>query len=76
MVYPETFNGFQVDGPETWTEFHKRDYQPKPFEDYDVDVKIHACGICGSDLHTISGGVCLHQISLGFCSTEAHNVQN
>lgn len=58
MVYPDTFTGFQIDGPESWTDFKKRDYQPKPFGDYDVDVKIHACGICGSDLHTISGGVC------------------
>jgi len=22
----------------------------------DVDVKIEACGVCGSDVHTISGG--------------------
>lgn len=22
----------------------------------DVDVKVEACGVCGSDVHTISGG--------------------
>ncbi|CAK4145131.1 unnamed protein product [Aphanomyces euteiches] len=32
-------------------------FQAKPFdEDYDVEIKITHCGICGSDLHTISGG--------------------
>ncbi|RDW83251.1 NADP-dependent alcohol dehydrogenase 6 [Coleophoma crateriformis] len=56
MVYPETFTGFQVNGSDTWTEFHKNEFQPKPFGDYDVDIKIAACGICGSDLHTLSGG--------------------
>ncbi|EPE10812.1 nadp-dependent alcohol dehydrogenase 6 [Ophiostoma piceae UAMH 11346] len=56
MPYPEQFTGFQVNGPETWTEFHKNEFQPKPFGDYDVDVKIEACGVCGSDVHTINGG--------------------
>ncbi|TVY46789.1 NADP-dependent alcohol dehydrogenase [Lachnellula occidentalis] len=58
MVYPDTFEGFQVDSSETWTTFTKRETQqklirrqikPKPFGDYDVDVKILACGVCGSD---------------------------
>ncbi|KUJ10840.1 putative NADP-dependent alcohol dehydrogenase 6 [Mollisia scopiformis] len=56
MVYPETFEGFQVDSAETWTEFKKRELIPKPFGPYDVEVKILACGVCGSDVHTITGG--------------------
>ena len=56
MPYPEKFTGFQVDGPDTWLEFHKNEFQPKPFGDYDVDVKIECCGVCGSDVHTITGG--------------------
>jgi hypothetical protein len=56
MPYPDKFTGFQVNGPETWTEFHKNEFQPKPFGDHDVDVKIECCGVCGSDVHTISGG--------------------
>ncbi|RFU31787.1 hypothetical protein B7463_g4559, partial [Scytalidium lignicola] len=56
MVYPETFTGFQVESADTWTTFHKNEFTPKPFGDYDVDIKIQACGICGSDLHTITGG--------------------
>jgi alcohol dehydrogenase (NADP+) len=52
------FTGFQVSGPNPAEklDFTKQEFQPKPFEDYDVDIKIEACGICGSDLHTISGG--------------------
>lgn len=31
-------------------------FKPKPFEEYDVDIRIEACGVCGSDVHTITGG--------------------
>lgn len=27
----------------------------KPFEDRDIDIAIDACGVCGSDVHTITG---------------------
>lgn len=28
----------------------------KKFEDYDVDIAVDACGVCASDVHTITGG--------------------
>lgn len=58
MVYPETFTGFQAQAPAKPEQlvFKKSEYTPKPFESKDIDVQISACGICGSDLHTISGG--------------------
>ena len=31
-------------------------FKPKSFEEYDIDIKIEACGVCGSDVHTITGG--------------------
>ena len=31
-------------------------FKAKPFEDRDIDIKIDACGVCGSDVHTINGG--------------------
>ncbi|EGP90904.1 uncharacterized protein MYCGRDRAFT_31826 [Zymoseptoria tritici IPO323] len=31
-------------------------FQPKPFEDADVDIEIECCGICGSDIHTLRSG--------------------
>ncbi|KPI45330.1 NADP-dependent alcohol dehydrogenase 7 [Cyphellophora attinorum] len=31
-------------------------FEPKPWEETDVDIRITHCGICGSDLHTLSSG--------------------
>lgn len=38
-------------GNMVWQEF-----EPKEWEETDVDVKISHCGICGSDLHTLRSG--------------------
>jgi alcohol dehydrogenase (NADP+) len=56
MGYPDTFTGFCVDSPKTWNKFHKDQLTPKPFGPNDVDVQIEACGVCGSDVHTVTGG--------------------
>ncbi|OAQ98841.1 hypothetical protein LLEC1_06048 [Akanthomyces lecanii] len=56
MGYPDTFTGFCVDGPKSWNKFRKAELKPKPFGDHDVDVKIDACSLCSSDLHTVTGG--------------------
>ncbi|GAA5939238.1 hypothetical protein JCM3775_007165 [Rhodotorula graminis] len=40
-----------VKGNMVWQE-----YEPKAFADDDVDIKIMYCGVCASDIHTISGG--------------------
>jgi alcohol dehydrogenase (NADP+) len=45
-----------VHGSNTWTDFKKEEHELKPFGDLDVDVAIDACGMCGSDIHTITGG--------------------
>lgn len=31
-------------------------FEPKPFEETDIDIKITHCGICGSDVHTLRSG--------------------
>lgn len=31
-------------------------FEPKAWEETDVDIKITHCGICGSDLHTLQSG--------------------
>jgi len=31
-------------------------FKLKPFEEHDVDIAIDACGVCGSDVHSITGG--------------------
>lgn len=33
-----------------------QEFEPKPFDDNDVDIRISHCGICGSDLHTLRSG--------------------
>ncbi|KAJ5243599.1 hypothetical protein N7489_003695 [Penicillium chrysogenum] len=51
------FEGWVGLGPEAaqgkmvWQEF-----EPKPWEETDVDIKVTHCGICGSDLHTLRSG--------------------
>jgi alcohol dehydrogenase (NADP+) len=55
MSYPDTFIGFTVDSPQKWNQFHKAPLTPKPFGDGDVDVQIECCGVCGSDIHTVTG---------------------
>ncbi|KAL9635172.1 MAG: hypothetical protein Q9164_003638 [Protoblastenia rupestris] len=56
MGYPDTFEGFMIEDQSKWTEFKKQEFKPKKFEDRDIDIKIEACGVCGSDVHTITGG--------------------
>ncbi|KAK3938844.1 chaperonin 10-like protein [Diplogelasinospora grovesii] len=40
-----------AEGNMKWGEF-----EPKPWEETDVDIKITHCGICGSDIHTLRSG--------------------
>jgi alcohol dehydrogenase (NADP+) len=56
MGYPDTIEGYCTDGPKTWNKFHKAELKLKPFGDHDIDVEIAACGVCGSDVHTVTGG--------------------
>ena len=37
--------------PLTYTTF-----EPKPFADTDVEIKVSGCGMCGTDIHTLSSG--------------------
>lgn len=48
---PEGWGGFDKDaiGNLRWFE-----YEPKKWDETDVDIKIQYCGICASDLHTLS----------------------
>lgn len=31
-------------------------YEPKPFDETDVDIEISHCGVCGSDIHVLRSG--------------------
>lgn len=56
MPYPEEFEGFMVVDHANWSDFRKRSFKPKKLDERDLDVEIEACGVCGSDVHTITGG--------------------
>ncbi|KAK9322261.1 hypothetical protein V1517DRAFT_361565 [Lipomyces orientalis] len=56
MVYPDSFKGFAVESYDTWASPKEFEYKPKPFGPCDIDIKISACGVCGSDVHTVRGG--------------------
>lgn len=55
MSYPENFQGIAVVDGQDWTDPKKVDFAPKHFDDHDIDIKIDACGVCGSDIHCASG---------------------
>ncbi|KAK9893871.1 NADPH-dependent alcohol dehydrogenase [Cystobasidium minutum MCA 4210] len=51
-----SFKGYAIEDPKKWTDFKVIDFHSKKMEDYDVEIKISYCGVCGSDIHTITGG--------------------
>ncbi|ERS98112.1 zinc-binding protein alcohol dehydrogenase [Sporothrix schenckii 1099-18] len=57
MSSPQKFQGWlgldanSVNGQMKWGEF-----EPKKWEESDVDIRVSHCGICGSDLHTLRSG--------------------
>ncbi|MCJ1350312.1 MAG: hypothetical protein MMC33_000293 [Icmadophila ericetorum] len=33
-----------------------QEYEPKPWSETDIDIRVECCGICGSDIHTLRSG--------------------
>ncbi|KAF8055218.1 NADPH-dependent alcohol dehydrogenase [Lyophyllum atratum] len=50
------WKGYAVHDIKQHDKFEVINFKPKKPDDYDIDVKIAYCGICGSDIHTITGG--------------------
>lgn len=48
--------GYGIADTQKWTDFKVYDFDLKKETDDDVDIAITHCGVCGSDVHTISGG--------------------
>ncbi|KDN53332.1 GroES-like protein [Tilletiaria anomala UBC 951] len=48
--------GYAIHDTKDWTNFKVEDFDLKPAEDDDITLSITHCGVCGSDVHTISGG--------------------
>lgn len=55
MTYPEKFQGIAVVGDREWKNPKKISYEPKSFYPEDVEIKVEACGVCGSDIHCAAG---------------------
>lgn len=55
MVYPETIKAIGVLDYDDWKNPKSFEYKPQEFREYDVDIEIEACGVCGSDIHAASG---------------------
>ncbi|CCM04509.1 uncharacterized protein FIBRA_06690 [Fibroporia radiculosa] len=50
------FKGYALTDPAAWNEFSLVSYPPKTFLADDVELAITHCGICGSDVHTLTQG--------------------
>lgn len=51
------FAGWLADKPEDAKgTMQWKEYEPKTWQETDIDIKITHCGICGSDLHTLRSG--------------------
>jgi alcohol dehydrogenase (NADP+) len=51
-----SWKGYAIKDIKNWDKLELIDFKPKEQGDFDVDVKIQFCGVCGSDLHTATGG--------------------
>ncbi|QSZ30695.1 hypothetical protein DSL72_000253 [Monilinia vaccinii-corymbosi] len=53
---PDQIEGFTISSTKNWSDFSRSKLAVKKFEDHDVDIVHECCGVCGSDVHTITGG--------------------
>ncbi|KAI2631276.1 alcohol dehydrogenase [Xylaria nigripes] len=56
MPYPKEFEGFMINELGKYQDFKKQSFKPKKFDQHDIDIQIECCGVCGSDVHTVTGG--------------------
>jgi alcohol dehydrogenase (NADP+) len=43
---PDTFKGYASHSHEKWSDFKLLEFKPKPWDEYDIDIKIECCGVC------------------------------
>ncbi|ODV92925.1 hypothetical protein CANCADRAFT_95529 [Tortispora caseinolytica NRRL Y-17796] len=53
MPYPEKIDALGITNYDNWKTPSRFQYVPQEFRDYDVDIEIEACAICGSDVHVV-----------------------
>lgn len=52
------FKGYAIESTKTYTDFKVIEFEPKRFEDLDVDIAVHCCGICSSGAWCAPVGLC------------------
>ncbi|KAL5533502.1 ADH6_3 [Sanghuangporus sanghuang] len=52
----KTFKGYGITDVQKWKEFSVIEYPSKKWAETDVEVAITHCGVCASDVHTLSSG--------------------
>ncbi|KAH9851436.1 GroES-like protein [Lenzites betulinus] len=50
------FKGYALTDPSKWNDLKVIEFKPKMFEVDDVEIAITHCGVCGSDVHTLTQG--------------------
>ncbi|CCE64841.1 hypothetical protein TPHA_0J00170 [Tetrapisispora phaffii CBS 4417] len=55
MTYPAKVEGIAITDKKDWLHPKKASYDLKTAGDRDVDIKVIACGVCGSDVHCAAG---------------------
>ncbi|KAI0768847.1 GroES-like protein [Trametes elegans] len=53
---PLQFKGYAMTDPSNWHDLKVIEFKPKTFEAEDVEIAITHCGVCGSDVHTLTQG--------------------
>ncbi|KAI0633868.1 GroES-like protein [Trametes polyzona] len=56
MTHPVVFKGYALTDPSKWADLMVLEFKPKNFQPEDVELAITHCGVCGSDLHTLTQG--------------------
>ncbi|KAF8676893.1 GroES-like protein [Rhizoctonia solani] len=50
------FKGYAIHDKKKWSDLKPVEIQPKKWEETDIDIAITHCGVCGSDIHTLTNG--------------------
>ncbi|PCH43607.1 GroES-like protein [Wolfiporia cocos MD-104 SS10] len=50
------FKGYALTDPSKWSDLKLTSFKPKTFQPEDVEIAITHCGVCGSDVHTLTQG--------------------
>ncbi|KAJ1308057.1 hypothetical protein OPQ81_002124 [Rhizoctonia solani] len=50
------FKGYAIHDKKKWSDLKPVEIKPKKWQEEDIDIAITHCGVCGSDIHTLTNG--------------------